>query len=105
MCKAATTMGRIYSVCVSKCHEHMCVCMEREQRSIKRAFHLAGLSLCSMKNLCFQLSRHYPWERVREKQSRKMTASKKRGDGSVEEGGKNMKCREVREAPSACGDV
>lgn len=29
---------------------------ERERRSIKSAFHLTGLSICSTKNRCFQLS-------------------------------------------------
>lgn len=56
MCKAASTE----QYTSHECRSHMCQCAwrerERERRSIKSAFHLTGLSICSTKNRCFQLS-------------------------------------------------
>lgn len=85
---------------------------EREQRSIKTAFHLAGLSICSTKNRCFQLShRHTPWgvggwctkDGCKEEESRysneEMLALKSR---PVEKG--NME-GEVRGTSATCGEV
>ncbi len=75
----------VYAVRVCKClHKHMCVCVcvcvcaWREQRSIKRAFHLTGLSIFSMKNLCFQLSHRYPWERERQTERQTQSVCAKR---------------------------
>lgn len=94
---------------VSECLKHTRVHVGEEQRSIKRAFHLTGLSICSMRNLCFQLSHRYPREPGRE-----VEADRRRGDRAEEggershcneetatprsrfEGGQNMKCGELR---------
>lgn len=80
---------------VSECLKHTRVHVGEEQRSIKRAFHLTGLSICSMRNLCFQLSRRYPRE-----PGRRAGADRRRGDGA-EQGGERSHCNEETATPGS----
>lgn len=48
----------MYALCTGALR-HSC-CVRREQRSIKKRFHLTGFRVISMKNLCFQLVQPHP---------------------------------------------